>query len=274
MGFADCILIFYTLGSLAGVIGLFPRRESLRKPAACLLAAGFALHTLLVARLFFETKMGSLHRGELLQLMAWSLVFVYCVAWWRLRTDFLCITAGPLALFLFFSAAAAGNVDANLPASMTGAFFVLHLGVLFLNFALVTLGLGSALFFLNLHKKLKNKKALPETNTKSPALATVEKINTLVVFTGFPLYTVGLVTGFVWAYLARGTLFTSDPKEVVSVLLWLLYAFVFLQRSVFGRRGRKGALMLVILFLAMLFSLLGVNFFMDSHHNIFQSPMF
>lgn len=274
MGFADWVFVFYALGTIGSILGLFPRWNMLRKPAAYCIGAGFAVHTLAVVSMFFASDINEFSRGQLLQLMAWSLVFVYCVAWWRLRVAFLGITAGPLALLLFFSAAAAGSVDANLPESMTGAFFILHLGMLFLNLALISLGFGSALFFLNLHTKLKSKKALPDASGGAPALATVERINSFVVFAGFPLFTVGLLTGFAWAYLARGAVFTSDPKEIVSILLWLLYAFIFLQRAVFGWQGRKGAIMLAILFAATLCSILGVNFFMDSHHNFFQTPMF
>ncbi|CAK7033265.1 MAG: Cytochrome c biogenesis protein CcsA [Desulfovibrio sp.] len=274
MGFADLIIICYALGSIGSIAGFFPRWAMLRKPAACLIGAGFIVHTLAVFRMFFWGDFAEVSRGDLLHLMAWSLVLVYCVAWWRLRVAFLGLTAGPLALVLFFSAAIAGSVDANLPQTMTGVFFVLHLGTLFLNVALLTLGFGSALFFLSLHRKLKSKIALPETPGQLPALATVEKINTFVVFTCFPLFSVGLITGFFWAYLARGAIFTSDPKEIISVLLWFLYAFAFGQRAFFGWRGRRGALMLILLFAATLFSVLGVNFFMDSHHNFFQSPVF
>jgi ABC-type transport system involved in cytochrome c biogenesis permease subunit len=124
------------------------------------------------------------------------------------------------------------------------------------------------------HKKLKAKKALPDVNGGAPALATVERINNFVVLVGFPLFTIWLLTGFAWAYLARGAVFTSDPKEIASVLLWLFYAFVFLQRVVFCWQGRKGAIMLVALFTATLCSILGVNLFMNSHYNFFQTPMF
>jgi ABC-type uncharacterized transport system permease subunit len=147
MGFADLVFVFYAMGSIGGILGLFPRWSILRKPAAYCIGAGFTIHTLAVVRMFFSSDITDFNRGQLLQIMAWSLVFVYCVAWWRLRVSFLGITAGPLALLISFSAAAVGTVDVNLPESMTGAFFVLHLGVLFLNFALISLGLGSALFF-------------------------------------------------------------------------------------------------------------------------------
>lgn len=274
MDFSSLIMVLYGLGSIGGILALFPRWKALRAPAAWLIAAGFAVHTLSIIALFAALRVDELSKGAFLQIMAWSLVFVYCVAWWRLRVAFLGVTSGPLALGLFHASLAAANVQGGLPESMTGAFFILHLAVLFLNLALMTLGMGSALFFLHLHRQLKSKVILKDMNSDTPALATVERINRFVVLAGFPLFTVGLVTGFVGAVLARGDVVTADPKEVVSLLLWLLYAVVFLQRAVFNWQGRRAALMLIVLFLATLLSLLGVNIFLDSHHNFFQTRVF
>lgn len=274
MGFADIICICYALGSLGGLLGLFPAWRNLRKPAAWCIAAGFAAHTVLILQLFLSGNIESFTRGQMLQVMVWSLIFVYCVTWWRLRFPILGLTAGPLALALFFLALSLGNREGGLPDTMTGAFFVLHLGVLSLSFALTTLGLGSALYFLNLHRKLKSKKIPTPRDANTPALATVDRLNRQVLLWSFLLFTLGLMTGFAWALAERGAAVTSDPKEIASILLWLLYAFAFMQRFVLGQQGRKAAVMLVILFAATLFSILGVNVFMDSHHNFFQPLMF
>ena len=275
MDFADIILICYALGSLGGILGLFSHWRNLRKPAAWLIAAGFAAHTVLIAQSFLFRGIEEFSRGQLVQVMAWSLVFVYCVTWWRLRFSVLGLTAGPLALALFFfSTVSGGTLEGSLPAAMTGAFFVLHLVVLSLSFGLVTLGMGSSLYFLNLHRKLKSKKISAETDANTPALATVDRINRLVVLWGFPLFTLGLTAGFAWARVERGEAVSADPKEVASILLWLLFALVFMQRFVLGWQGRKAALMLVTLFVAMLGSGIIVNVFLSSHHNFFQPLMF
>lgn len=274
MGLADVVLICYALGSAMGLLGLIPRCRELRKPAAWAIAAGFVAHTLIILHLFVVSDIDTLSRGDFLEIMAWGLVFVYCVTWWRLRFSILGLTAGPLALLLFFGASAMGNIKGGLPQAMTGAFFVLHLVVLFSNLALITLGLGSALYFLNLHRKLKARSLPTESDVRTPALATVDRINRLVVLWGFPLFTVGLATGFAWAHATWGGVFRGDPKEVVSILIWLLYSLIFMQRFVLGWQGKKAALMLIVLFAVTVLSMAGVNFFMDSHHNYFQVPVF
>lgn len=274
MGFADITLICYALGSLGGILGLVPLWRALRKPAAWLIAAGFAAHTVLIVQSFLFRDIAEFSRGQLVQVMAWSLVLVYCVTWWRLRFSILGLTAGPLALALFFFSTVSGGIEGSLPTSMTGAFFVLHLVVLSLSFGLVTLGMGSSLYFLNLHRKLKSKKIPAAADANTPALATVDRINRLVVLWGFLFFTIGLTAGFAWAWMERGATVSADPKEVASILLWLLFALVFMQRFVLGWQGGKAARMLIILFVAILGSGIVVNFFLSSHHNFFQPLLF
>ena len=274
MYFAEIVLICYMLGSLGSIASLFPRWGCLHKPAAWVIVAGFFVHAALIVSIFARGDLMAFSRGELMQILVWSLVFIYCVTWWRLRSPVIGLTIGPLALALFFFSSILCDVDGGLPKYMTGTFLVLHLVLLSINFALIALGFGSSLFFLNLRQKLKSKKMLPTAEGDRPSLITADRINKLVVLWGFPLFTIGLATGFAWALVSRGSVVTSDPKEVASILLWLLYALVFMQRFVLGWHGKKAALMLVILFVATICSLVCVNIFMDSHHNFFQTPGF
>ncbi len=266
-----CIIALYALGSIGGILGLSPRRQRLRAPAAWCTAAGFALHTLAMFLLLALTDLDELSKRDLLRLMAWSLIMVYCVAWWRLRFALLGLTAAPLALVFYIAAAGAADVQGAIPEELSRAFFLLHLGVLSVYLALVTLGFGASIFFLNLHRKLKSKIMFSDADSKVPALATVDRVNHWVVMVGFPLYTIGLVSGFAWARTAWGRTLSWDPKEVVSLLIWLFFALIFHQRIALGWQGKRMAVMLICLFIVTVASMLGVNFLMDSHHNLFQS---
>ena len=77
---------------------------------------------------------------------------------------------------------------------------------------------------------------------------------------GFFLLTLGILSGSVWAQQAWGRYWGWDPKEVWSLITWIIYA-LFLHVYITRRwRGKKLALLAVIGFFAMLFTFLGVNY--------------
>jgi cytochrome c-type biogenesis protein CcsB len=78
---------------------------------------------------------------------------------------------------------------------------------------------------------------------------------------GFPLLTLGIITGAVWADYAWGRYWGWDPKETWSLITWFLYAALLHQRLTVGWRGRKAAIMAIAGFGAALFTFLGVTYF-------------
>ena len=67
-----------------------------------------------------------------------------------------------------------------------------------------------------------------------------------------------------------GATFTGDPKEVVSIIVWLLMAYVFHGRLATGWRGRKPARLMVLVFGLSLFSIVVVNTLMETHHSFIK----
>ena len=55
---------------------------------------------------------------------------------------------------------------------------------------------------------------------------------------GFPLLTLGIVTGAAWANYAWGTYWSWDPKETWSLIVWFVYA-AFLHARIHPRLGRQ-----------------------------------
>ena len=84
---------------------------------------------------------------------------------------------------------------------------------------------------------------------------------------GFPLYTVSMLAGFLWASFTWKKIISWDPKEIVSIIVWIVFALLFHQRMVLGWRGKKPAKTAIVLFLLCLASLVGVNFLLPTHHS-------
>ena len=88
------------------------------------------------------------------------------------------------------------------------------------------------------------------------------------VAVGFPLFTLGgLIFGMVWAYKAGGTYWSWDPKEVWSLITWIVFALYLHTRIVMGWKGKRSAIIALIGFLAALFTYFGVNYLLAGLHS-------
>lgn len=86
---------------------------------------------------------------------------------------------------------------------------------------------------------------------------------------GFPLLTMVIITGAVWAQYVWQRWWGWDPKETASLVTWLIYAGYLHGRRNRGWQGITTARFAVLGFLAVLFTLAGVNF-LDSLHSYGQ----
>ncbi|MFA6032717.1 MAG: cytochrome c biogenesis protein CcsA [Myxococcota bacterium] len=80
-----------------------------------------------------------------------------------------------------------------------------------------------------------------------------------VTLFAFPMMTLIIVTGAVWAHFAWGRYWGWDPKETWSLITWFLYAFYLHARITHGWTGRRSAIISVIGFAVVVFTYLGVN---------------
>lgn len=104
---------------------------------------------------------------------------------------------------------------------------------------------------------------LPTTETLSPqrlTLAeTLDNISYRVIGLGFPLLTIGIIAGAVWANEAWGSYWSWDPKETWALITWLVFAAYLHARITRGWQGRKPAILAAGGFLVVWICYLGVN---------------
>ncbi len=262
------ILALYTLATLMGILGMLLRQGWLRTLALCVAFVGVLGQTMDMARGSHGIMPDGLSWGAYIQLLAWFLMLCSMVGSVKLRSTIPTLFVTPLALMLFLMSYRFSDITIHLPKNLGFSFYALHIGTLYLSLALLSLGFAASVIFIYIDNIIKNKQALPSFIKDFPALALLDKIIALSVGIGFPLFTIGIISGFTWATLTWNTTFTGDPKEVLSVFIWMFYALLFYTRIFQGRRGRRPALMLLYLFALSLFSILIVNFFVETHHSL------
>jgi len=272
MEFANLIEIavvaLYLVGAILYPAGMLGRRPALMRTAGLTAGGGLVLHTLQIALLFASDKAMTFTQGGLyFSLMAWVMLVVFFAVTWRKKLEFMALATSPLALLLYLSSMALPDSVIKLPETLSGVFFTLHIGALFVSISLLAMAFAAGALFLNIEKKIKAKEKLEGFRKDLPSLNTFDLANKWAVNWGFPLYSLGLLTGFIWGRFTWGKLITWDPKEIVSLAIWMLYAFLFHQRLTQGWRGNKAAKLAMLVFVFSIASLVGVNFLTQSHHN-------
>ena len=262
------VIFLYSLGTLAIFLGTLSMRRPLKVAASWFTLAGFAAHTIAGAHALIVHTYAELSGGYYLQLLSWCVIFVYLAAWRWLRLSFMGLTAAPLALLLYAFSMRLSTEQHMLPENLSGLFFGLHIWSLFLSMGLLVMAFGSGLLFVYMEHKIKTKTPIAEFARDLPALSTCDKVNFVAVVAGFPLYTLGLMSGFIWSPMLLQTV--ENPKVLLSLFIWILYALLFYQRLALGYRGRKTAVMAILIFSISAVSI-GIDYTM-SHHSMQLLP--
>ena len=88
---------------------------------------------------------------------------------------------------------------------------------------------------------------------------TLDNISYRVIGLGFPLLTIGIIAGGVWANEAWGSYWSWDPKETWALITWLVFAAYLHSRITKGWQGRKPAILATLGFVVVWICYLGVN---------------
>jgi cytochrome c-type biogenesis protein CcsB len=84
---------------------------------------------------------------------------------------------------------------------------------------------------------------------------------------GFPLLTIGILSGAVWANEAWGSYWSWDPKETWALATWLVFAIYLHLRISKGWRGKKPAILASLGFVTVWVCFLGVNLLGEGLHS-------
>ena len=148
------------------------------------------------------------------------------------------------------------EVDALIPALQNQPLMTAHVSTAIIAYATFAVSFAAAVLYLvNERRRL-------------PWLPTPEMLDDIAfrsVTIGFPMLSLVLVLGSIWAYQAWGGYWSWDPKETASLFTWLVYAAYLHTRSLRGWRGRRAAYMLIFGFAATIFTYYGNYFFGGLH---------
>ncbi len=267
----------YMASTLAFFVFLAVRKKAVGLAGVLLAAAGFAAHTLALALRWKESYgMGIGHAPlsnlyESVVFFSWSVVLVYLY----LDLKFRCRAIGAFVLpFALLGVAGAGlwlnsDIEPLLPA-LQSDWLLYHVVTCFLGYAAFAVACGVSIIYLLKSRSgadSSSAPAAPGFMSLFPGPAVLDELNYRAIMIGFPLLTLGIITGSVWANYAWGSYWSWDKKETWSLIVWLIYAAFLHARFTRGWVGRRAAWLSIIGFMATLFCYLGVNLLMSGLHS-------
>ncbi len=98
-------------------------------------------------------------------------------------------------------------------------------------------------------------------------LLILDNLSYRILGIGFPLLTIGILSGAVWANEAWGSYWSWDPKETWALLTWLIFAIYLHTRISKGWVGKKPAIIASFGFLIVWVCYLGVNLIGEGLHS-------
>jgi len=183
------------------------------------------------------------------------------------RSEFLSGVSVTAAVFTAFAMTAKQH-NAPLPPVLKTFWFESHVVLAFMSYALFAIAAILGGFYLLRSGKadIENQKdAGGETASKWKS--SVEGLGYRAVLIGYCLFSLSMIFGGIWAYLAWGTYWLWTPKELWTSILWGFYSFYLHARLRKWWSGKPMAYMGIIGFMVVIFTYLGVSLLMKSSHS-------
>ncbi|HKY09235.1 MAG TPA: cytochrome c biogenesis protein CcsA [Candidatus Binatia bacterium] len=260
----------YLVAAASFFLFLFRGETAARLPTALLLG-GFLIHSIAVASRFFQEGFAGLAvTNYALPFYGWLMVGIYLLIQLKHHLAILGGIIAPLAFVMTFSSFAIGRGTAEIPPALQTYWLPVHVTLAFLGNAVLAVAFGVSLIYLLQERHLKHKK-MTAVMKRFPPLESLDRLNYLLLVWGFPLMTLGIVTGVLWAGIHWGNYWSWDPRQISSSIAWLLYGALLHARLTAGLRGKKAAILTMFGFCVVLgYFLWGESLFPSRHGGRFE----
>jgi ABC-type uncharacterized transport system permease subunit len=196
---------------------------------------------------------------EVFIFLAWSVALIYMLVGAAYRLSLMGAFTAPLVLLLQGFALIAPIDNRHPVNAQVNSWLEFHASISLVAYGAFALACVAGVMYLLQERQLKTHH-LHSIFYHLPPLTNLFAVITRLLWWGFALYTVGLVSGF----------FTGHPlpriQVVAAIALWLLYAAILQARHLKWLSPKRVAALCIIGFSAALALLWGITFTAELHH--------
>ncbi len=205
-------LALYSVGLLHSVLTILNRKHTLFRVSLFSIIAGFICHTTsIVVRAMELQYMPLTQRPDAVSFFAALGALGFLVAYAKYRITSLSVFVFPVIFILTFIANLVYDSSNSIPPALLSNWIYIHTPLIFLGYAALFISFGGAIMYLIRERELKSKH--PSSFYHSlPSLEICDDLSYRSLAIGFPLITLGLLSGAVWAQSIWGTVWGGDLK--------------------------------------------------------------
>ncbi|SPF55562.1 Cytochrome c-type biogenesis protein CcsB [Candidatus Desulfosporosinus infrequens] len=272
-----CLVIACTVCMLLYWVRLGSKKEFVGRLATFFTIIAVIVNTVAIILRMVTSGHPPLSNGyEFLLTFCLGIMAVYLYAEFRYKLRSLGAFVMPipffLLMFIIMTMGPEERIAQAVPPALKSQWLTFHVVTAMFAYGAfaVSFGLG-LMYLLKLSKEDNGYTSSPQgIVSRFPALEVLDALAYKVVGFAFPLLTLCIITGAIWADYAWGTYWSWDPKETWSLITWIIYAGYLHARLMYGWRGKRAAWMAVFGFAAVLFTFFGVNYFLPGLHSYAQ----
>jgi len=257
----------YFVSVLFHLFYLIKRRTWYGRWGNLLALSGFIFHTTAFCTRYYQAghfPITNLH--ESLSFFALTIVLIYLILDFKYQVASLGAFVLPLAFIITLYASAVPKEIQPLVPALQSFWLGIHTVTSFGGYGTFAFAFSASIMYLIQEGQLKSKRFGP-FYYRLPSLEVLDDLSHKSLAFGFPLLTIGIITGSLWASSAWGAYWSWDPKETWALITWFIYAALIHARFTVGWRGRRAAYLAIVGFCFVLFTFLGVNLILEGLHS-------
>jgi len=266
-------MAIYLVCFLGYLILATSRNKMLGTLSTTLLIIGLVIHSVGLVIRWLETHQTGYgyvplsNMYESLIFFSWTIVLIYLILEWKYQQKIIGIFITPFAFLAIALTSIVPGINAKITPLMPALqsnWLTIHVTTCFFGYAAFAVSFGVSILYLIRGRKIGQQ----EVESKwLPSTAILDEINYKSIVIGFPMLTLGIVTGAAWANYAWGSYWSWDPKETWSLITWFVYAAFLHARFTRDWKGKKAAILSIVGFAAVLFTYFGVNYIISGLHS-------
>ncbi|MBP1760352.1 MAG: cytochrome c-type biosis protein CcsB [Firmicutes bacterium] len=253
---------------------LASKKDIIGHLATLLAGVGLVGNILALAFRWIITARPPLSNGyEFILTFSLGIVAVYLFAEFRYKLKALGSFVMPipfiLLVFIIMKMGPSERVAAAIPPALKSQWLTFHVFTAMLAYGAFAISFGLGIMYLLKagSNESSGKNSKESWISRFPDKNVLDELSYKVVGFAFPMLTLCIVTGAIWANYAWGTYWSWDPKETWSLITWIIYAAYLHARLMYGWKGNRAAWMAILGFVAVLFTFFGVNYLLPGLHS-------